>query len=79
MKSLRVVGLFFIFFAALLSNAQTNSGTQSESDWAAVPKTLGKAGKAQDGIYKVSFPRSDLDVHIVEWFQMAIWCCCQPK
>jgi hypothetical protein len=64
MKSLRVACLFFIFFAALLSNAQTNSGTQSESDWAAVPKTLGKAGKAQDGIYKVSFPRSDLDVHI---------------
>src|SRR4051794_18525451 len=37
---------------------------QQTDEWASVPKTLGKTGKLQDGIYKVSFPRSDLDVHI---------------
>jgi hypothetical protein len=37
---------------------------QSPDPWAGVSQALGKAGKLQDGVYKVSFPRSDLNVHI---------------
>jgi hypothetical protein len=37
---------------------------QAPSKWAEVEKSLGRSGQESDGIYKVSLPRSDLDVHI---------------
>lgn len=39
---------------------------QGEGDFSAVAKTLGRAGKLQDGVYKVSFPRTDLKVRVGE-------------
>src|SRR5258708_4408453 len=52
--------LLSLVFISILAAAQT------EADFAAVPQALGRKGKLQDGIYKVSFPRSDLKVHIGE-------------
>ena len=37
---------------------------QTTADWSAVERTLGRAGKLQDGVYKVSFPRTDLRVRM---------------
>jgi hypothetical protein len=37
---------------------------QPVSKWAEVDKNLGRSGQESDGVYKVSFPRSDLDVRI---------------
>ncbi len=37
---------------------------QSQGPWSSVAQALGKAGKLQDGVYKVGFPRNDLNVRI---------------
>lgn len=37
---------------------------QQGADWGVVDKALGRAGKLQEGIYKVTFPRTDLTVHV---------------
>jgi hypothetical protein len=60
MDFLRRASLFFLVCFSIFSIAQQPPA----AEWASVPQTLGKSGKLQDGIYKVSFPRSDLDVHI---------------
>lgn len=36
----------------------------ADSEWKDVEHTLGRAGQLTDGVYKVSFPRSDLTVHV---------------
>jgi Domain of Unknown Function (DUF1259) len=48
-----------LLLAAIFAAAQ-----QPSSKWAEVDKNLGRSGQESDGVYKVSFPRSDLDVHI---------------
>jgi hypothetical protein len=58
MKSLLSVALLLLLCIASFCQSTT------ADEWAAVPKALGKSGKLQDGVYKVSFPRTDLDVHI---------------
>jgi Domain of Unknown Function (DUF1259) len=60
MDFLRRACLLFLVCFSIFSNAQQ----PPTDEWAIVPKTLGRTGKLQDGIYKLSFPRSDLDVHI---------------
>src|SRR4051794_11058795 len=60
MDFFRKACLFFLVCFSIFSNAQQPPA----DEWASVPKTLGRSGKLQNGIYKVSFPRSDLDVHI---------------
>ena len=45
------------------NSGQTNAGPASATDWQAVEQALGKAGAMQPGdVYKVSLPRSDLQV-----------------
>ena len=47
-------------------NGQSTTGQQSgAADWKAVEEALGKGGSMQPGdVYKVSFPRSDLQVNV---------------
>lgn len=45
----------------LLAAAAT---AQAGPDWSVVERTLGRAGKLQDGVYKVGFPRTDLHVRM---------------
>src|ERR1035437_7255439 len=35
-----------------------------QSDWSDVEKVFGKKGSVQDGVFKVTFPRSDLKVKV---------------
>jgi hypothetical protein len=37
---------------------------QAGPDWSVAERTLGRAGKLQDGVYKVGFPRTDLHVRM---------------
>jgi hypothetical protein len=60
MDFLRKASVFFLICFSTFSVAQQ----QPPDEWASVPTALGKSGKLQDGIYKVSFPRTDLNVHI---------------
>jgi hypothetical protein len=57
-----------ILFLASLAFAQTpspKSPSKAELDqWQPVAKIIGKAGKLQNGVYKIGLPRTDLDVHI---------------
>jgi hypothetical protein len=51
--------------APQIQSAQTNSQQASATDWKAVEQALGKAGSVQPGdVYKVSLPRSDLQVTV---------------
>lgn len=46
---------------------QTQKGSNTsagQQDWSAVEQTLGRAGKLQGDVYKVTFPRTDLTVTI---------------
>lgn len=52
-----------VVLAVLLAAAAGAQGAPGAS-WDMVAKALGREGKAQDGVYKVSFPRSDLNVSI---------------
>jgi len=40
------------------------AAAQSGPDWGVVERVLGRAGKLQDGVYKVGFPRTDLRVRM---------------
>lgn len=40
------------------------AAAQAGPDWSVVERTLGRAGKLQDGVYKVGFPRTDLHVRM---------------
>jgi len=55
MKRISFLAIFLFSIAAL---------AQTDTTWDTVPKVLGRAGKLTDGIYKVSFPRTDLHVSI---------------
>ena len=50
-------------FSALLLLA-TAAVAQAAPDWSVVERVLGRAGKLQDGVYKVGFPRTDLHVRM---------------
>ena len=52
----RILPLLFVLTLAMAQ--------QTPSKWAGVDKNLGRSGQESDGVYKVGFPRSDLDVHI---------------
>ena len=57
------------FVLVLFSSA---AFAQGDAQWAAAAKALGRAGKLQDGIYKVSFPRTDLKVRMgATWLEPA--------
>jgi biotin operon repressor len=48
------------------NNTAANAGQQTATDWKAVEQALGKSGAMQPGdVYKVSLPRSDLEVTVV--------------
>jgi len=57
MKRLNLL-LILVFMLSLVASAQT------APDFSNVEKTLGRAGKFADGVYKVGFPRTDLSVKI---------------
>ena len=63
-----VVATLFVLVACSapqIQSAQTNSQQASTTDWKAVEQALGKAGSVQPGdVYKVSLPRSDLQVAV---------------
>ena len=62
-----VATLFVLVGCSALQNevAQTNSQHPSATDWKPVEQALGKAGSVQPGdVYKVSLPRSDLQVTV---------------
>ncbi len=51
--------------APLNQSGQANNQQPAAADWKQVEQTLGKAGSVQPGdVYKVSFPRSDLQVTV---------------
>jgi hypothetical protein len=52
------------FLAVLLFVCTCAFAQQAPPKWAEVDKNLGRSGQESDGVYKVSFPRSDLDVHM---------------
>ena len=52
---------FWCFVLMFLSCA---AFAQRSEDFSAVAKSLGRAGKLDNGVYKVTFPRTDLKVHI---------------
>jgi hypothetical protein len=63
-----VIATFFVLAASSAPQnqpAQSNSQQPSPTDWKAVEQALGKAGSIQPGdVYKVSLPRSDLQVTV---------------
>ena len=56
-----LLSLFLLFG---ITFAQSPSSPSASDPWAALTQAFGRAGKVQDGVYKVSFARSDLNVHI---------------
>lgn len=54
----------FVRILPLLLAVTFAAAQQAPSKWADVDKNLGRNGQESDGVYKVGFPRSDLDVHI---------------
>lgn len=53
-----------IFLSILINFYQTNA---QQNDWAAVEKILGRSGAEQTGVFKVTFPRTDLKVKVGEF------------
>lgn len=57
--------LLILVTCLLLSACATTVAPTPRSDWSAIDAALGKSGTVQPGnVYRVSFPRSDLDVRI---------------
>ena len=56
--------MFVRILPLLLLAATIAVGQQAPSTWADADKSLGRSGQESDGVYKVGFPRTDLDVHI---------------
>jgi len=52
------------FFVLILLAATFATAQQAPAKWSEVDKNLGRSGQESDGVYKVGFPRSDLDIHI---------------
>jgi len=60
-----VIGSFL--FAAVMTRAQTPAPQTSSPaglDVAAIDRAIGKSGQAMGDVYRISFPRSDLDVTV---------------
>ena len=53
---------FFSILLIILSVGYSSFGQQS--DWADLEKVFGKKGTVQDGVFKITFPRSDLKVKV---------------
>ena len=53
---------FFSVLLVILSVGYSSFGQQS--DWADLEKVFGKKGTVQDGVFKITFPRSDLKVKV---------------
>lgn len=53
---------FLSILVVILSVGYSSFGQQS--DWADVEKVFGKKGNIQDGVFKITFPRSDLKVKV---------------
>jgi hypothetical protein len=51
----------FSFLTIILSVCYSNA---QQSDWADVEKVFGKKGSVQDGVFKITYPRSDLKVKV---------------
>ncbi len=51
----------FLFLSVLLSIPFTKA---QQSEWTVVEKVFGKTGTTQDGVFKITFPRSDLKVMV---------------
>ena len=54
----------FLLTLVMVPLLLTTGHAQTGPDWSAVERTLGRAGKLQDGVYKVAFPRTDLRVRM---------------
>ena len=52
--------------AAHVMSRIDRSAEQPSPRWAAIARALGREGHVEDGYYRVTFPRSDLTVHIGE-------------
>ncbi|HAH23912.1 MAG TPA: peptidoglycan-binding protein LysM [Prolixibacteraceae bacterium] len=53
---------FLSILVVILSVGYSSLGQQS--DWANVEKVFGKKGTIQDGVFKITFPRSDLKIKV---------------
>ena len=60
---MRALPRIFLTFWTVLQLVAAGSAQES-ADWGVVERALGRAGKLQDGVYKVSFPRTDLRVRM---------------
>jgi len=56
-----VSGLSLLLFLFLGSRA---AASQAEDPWKPVAEALGRSGEEQDGVYRVTFPRSDLRIRV---------------
>ena len=61
MKWFSLPAVSLLFASAMLAQVPE---TPALPDWSIVEKTLGRAGKLDNGVYKVTFPRSDLRVRV---------------
>jgi hypothetical protein len=55
---------FCLLIVAIATPAAHGQSTASDARWAAIRKVFGQDGEVDDGYFRVSFPRSDLHVHI---------------
>jgi hypothetical protein len=53
-----------LLFLCCVFNVPTLAQEQGNQEWKIVEQKLGRAGQLSDGVYKVGFPRSDLNVHM---------------
>ena len=54
----------FVLSLVMVPLLLTTGHAQTGPDWSVVERTLGRAGRLQDGVYKVAFPRTDLRVRL---------------
>lgn len=55
---------FVVLVVLVILWCSISVSAQQAPDWSAVEKALGRTGKSQDGILRVGFPRTDLDVKV---------------
>jgi hypothetical protein len=53
-----------LFLSCVISVSTLAQEQGNNQEWKVVEQKLGRAGQLSDGVYKVGFPRSDLNVHI---------------
>jgi hypothetical protein len=61
---MRTGGLAALFLCILVGLAVAPAQQPREDAWKPVAEALGRAGEEKDGVYRVSFPRSDLRVRV---------------